>query len=693
MLATMSLSEAIVTSSSGREEAGLRSQMGGAVSEATPTAHTPALGTSHSAGLDPAANRTTTSSSSAQHHHHLPALTPELLSPADLSPGHLSASPPLFSPPAPPVYSPVSPVSGGRSDSSTNFFFPSVGGPGFSAPHSSSSTLSTTCRASPESEIIKNNLLGSRHRDTRYNSVAESEAGSVSDCTEGERSPTLQVYSPELDREGFSGGRPPQPLEMFNMDLHYEAANGMYSARGGGMYTPTMQDMTSAPTNMWPQQVDYGMQDLGVMKTSPSTPPLNFPSQVYGRPQVTQRQPCTLPTSTSIPTLNQLPSSNMPLTRSTLGYGGYDMSGSWAAATDPYNAYGPQHVRTAISAVKVDDYYNFYGLQTRTYDSMKSRRLSGNRRIGQMCTNCHTSVTSLWRRNSQGDPVCNACGLYYKLHSVNRPLTMKKESIQTRKRKPKKSSDTKTSSSSSSSTSTTSSSVTPSTTASSLGSSGSSSYVISLASSSASTSLTTSTSAPTTSSSSLTTTSASTSKYQIVSTPIVKTEPTMGPYLSMYGSSTSSSSSYGQQMSSPAVSSASLLGSSLPPLLTPYSLQSLKANQAVATSTLQYGVKDEPSSPGGGSSSLGELTSLPHAHSGSQHDHSGSQHAHSGSQHAHSGSQHAHSGSQHAHSGSLHAHSGPSTPIQGPSTPTQAPSTPTLGPSTPTLGPNKPTPR
>ncbi|XP_018579822.1 transcription factor GATA-4 isoform X2 [Anoplophora glabripennis] len=65
------------------------------------------------------------------------------------------------------------------------------------------------------------------------------------------------------------------------------------------------------------------------------------------------------------------------------------------------------------------------------------RRLSASRRAGLTCTNCHTSTTSLWRRNSLGEPVCNACGLYFKLHSVNRPLSMKKDSIQTRKRKPK----------------------------------------------------------------------------------------------------------------------------------------------------------------------------------------------------------------------------------------------------------------
>ncbi|XP_071552474.1 uncharacterized protein [Panulirus ornatus] len=70
------------------------------------------------------------------------------------------------------------------------------------------------------------------------------------------------------------------------------------------------------------------------------------------------------------------------------------------------------------------------------------------RRSGMTCSNCQTTNTTLWRRNNNGEPVCNACGLYYKLHGVSRPLTMKKEGpIQTRKRKPKSSSSSSSSSS------------------------------------------------------------------------------------------------------------------------------------------------------------------------------------------------------------------------------------------------------
>ncbi|CAA9996972.1 unnamed protein product, partial [Nesidiocoris tenuis] len=67
-------------------------------------------------------------------------------------------------------------------------------------------------------------------------------------------------------------------------------------------------------------------------------------------------------------------------------------------------------------------------------------RCAPTRRIGLCCTNCGTGTTTLWRRNNDGEPVCNACGLYFKLHGVNRPLAMRKDGIQTRKRKPKKSS-------------------------------------------------------------------------------------------------------------------------------------------------------------------------------------------------------------------------------------------------------------
>lgn len=47
---------------------------------------------------------------------------------------------------------------------------------------------------------------------------------------------------------------------------------------------------------------------------------------------------------------------------------------------------------------------------------------SAARRAGTCCANCQTTTTTLWRRNANGDPVCNACGLYYKLHNVSPSL-------------------------------------------------------------------------------------------------------------------------------------------------------------------------------------------------------------------------------------------------------------------------------
>ncbi|XP_003425585.1 box A-binding factor [Nasonia vitripennis] len=62
---------------------------------------------------------------------------------------------------------------------------------------------------------------------------------------------------------------------------------------------------------------------------------------------------------------------------------------------------------------------------------------SGAKKVDMSCTNCGTMTTTIWRRNMKGEMVCNACGLYYKLHGVNRPVAMRRDTIHTRRRRPK----------------------------------------------------------------------------------------------------------------------------------------------------------------------------------------------------------------------------------------------------------------
>lgn len=63
-----------------------------------------------------------------------------------------------------------------------------------------------------------------------------------------------------------------------------------------------------------------------------------------------------------------------------------------------------------------------------------SRNSDGSAAGPTTCSNCFTQTTPLWRRNAEGQPLCNACGLFLKLHGVVRPLSLKTDVIKKRNR-------------------------------------------------------------------------------------------------------------------------------------------------------------------------------------------------------------------------------------------------------------------
>ncbi|KXH37813.1 GATA zinc finger [Colletotrichum simmondsii] len=59
---------------------------------------------------------------------------------------------------------------------------------------------------------------------------------------------------------------------------------------------------------------------------------------------------------------------------------------------------------------------------------------SGGGSTTPTCQNCQTSTTPLWRRDEYGSVLCNACGLFLKLHGRPRPISLKTDVIKSRNR-------------------------------------------------------------------------------------------------------------------------------------------------------------------------------------------------------------------------------------------------------------------
>ena len=70
-------------------------------------------------------------------------------------------------------------------------------------------------------------------------------------------------------------------------------------------------------------------------------------------------------------------------------------------------------------------------------DNLDEFKADKNNGLPTTCTNSFKQITPLWRRDSEGDLLCNACGLFLESHGVNRPLSLKTD-VAEKKKKMKK---------------------------------------------------------------------------------------------------------------------------------------------------------------------------------------------------------------------------------------------------------------
>lgn len=73
-------------------------------------------------------------------------------------------------------------------------------------------------------------------------------------------------------------------------------------------------------------------------------------------------------------------------------------------------------------------------LQLPSSPSLTGNMMASNASSQPTCQNCTTSTTPLWRRDEYGSVLCNACGLFLKLHGRPRPISLKTDVIKSRNR-------------------------------------------------------------------------------------------------------------------------------------------------------------------------------------------------------------------------------------------------------------------
>jgi GATA-binding protein, other eukaryote len=95
-----------------------------------------------------------------------------------------------------------------------------------------------------------------------------------------------------------------------------------------------------------------------------------------------------------------------------------------------------QPVRSSLQFLIDNAWRSFARSSLSTFVMQTRRHLNIEMLINQQaaCANCGTSTTPLWRKQDNGTVLCNACGLFLKLHGYPRPISLKTDHPKTRNR-------------------------------------------------------------------------------------------------------------------------------------------------------------------------------------------------------------------------------------------------------------------
>lgn len=213
-----------------------------------------------------------------------------------------------------------------------------------------------------------------------------------------------------------------QPSQIFNSPNNHDKLFGLDSQMGtggpGGMGS-TFGDSDFDGSNLFKSDfatnhgpIGYGNADFEIPLFSSSAPidsPIATKQSVSHRPKI--------PRTAS--TLNASSLSSTPIT-------GTPVSKAKRLSVTSNTS------KSSSSTLKAED------SPSNSSSSNTTGNNSGGNSTGAQpptsCTNCHTQTTPLWRRNPEGQPLCNACGLFLKLHGVVRPLSLKTDVIKKRNR-------------------------------------------------------------------------------------------------------------------------------------------------------------------------------------------------------------------------------------------------------------------